>query len=263
MGAWTRTEDGKEREGKHDLADRYNVPLVFEPGEGWCYGVSLDWAGIVVRRLHQNISLEDYLIQNVWKPVGLKAPFPTFHLSKEQNKGYKERVQKGVRRREDGGLEDFEFWQGNDEYDQPGGHGLVATAGDYLAVLSDLVSPTPKLLKPSTIAMMFEPQLPEGSKAKEMLLELRPAWDLVSGPVPGESVNHGLGGLLIGEAKEIGQPGNILAWGGATNTVWWASRELGVAGFFGTQLDPFGDGVTRELVDAWRKDFWSQFSKKA
>jgi CubicO group peptidase (beta-lactamase class C family) len=256
---WSKKPEAQKRKEAHNIAERYNAPLIFEPGEGWAYGVSADWAGVVVRRLHNNISLEDYLIENVWKKVGLSAPFPTFHLSAHPE--YKTQLMKAATRKPDGTLAPHEIWQGDDPYDQPGGHGLCATAKDYLAVLSDLVSPSPKLLSSNTISLMFTPQLKLNTPPTEMLLQLRPAWDIVAGPVPGEGVNHGLGGLLLlDEAKEIGQPKNLLAWGGGSNTLWWACREKGVAGFFGTQLDPFGDAGVKELANAWRKDFWSGFS---
>jgi hypothetical protein len=173
-------------------------------------------------------------------------------------------LQKAYGRTSDGTSKPHEFWFGDNPVDQEGGSGLCATAKDYLAVLADLVSDSPKLLKPETISLMFTPQLEPDSQAIKMLLQLRPAWDPVSGPVPGEMVNHGLGGvLMLGEAAEIAQPKNILGWGGASNTIWFASRELGVAGFFGTQFHPFGDPVVKEIINAWKKDFWTGFQGTA
>lgn len=91
-----------------------------------------------------------------------------------------------------------------------------------------------------------------------MLIEMRRAWDIISGPIDEKAVNHGLGGLLLlDEVPEIGQPKNILAWGGAWNTIWFACREIVVAGFFSTQIEPFGDGAVKDLVNAWKKDFWT------
>jgi hypothetical protein len=77
-------------------------------------------------------------------------------------------------------------------------------------------------------------------------------------------VNHGLGGmLLLEDVPEIAQPKNILAWGGVHNTVWFMCKELGYAGFFSTQLSPFGDPQALELVNAWKKDFWTQVLHKS
>lgn len=243
------------------IAEKMSYPLVFEPGHGWVYGVSLDWAGLVVARLHDT-TLEDYMIEKMWKPLGLTAPFPTFHLS--QHPEYKARLMAAAKRKSS---RDLEFWDaslwGDTDDDEEGGHGMVATMPDYVAVLADLISDTPKLLQPSTIDLMFEPQLAKDSPAIPMMMQLRMAWDMVAGPVPEpmeDNVNHGLGGMLVlGEAPEIGQPANILCWGGATNIVWWACREKGVAGFFGTQIFPFSDEKVKQLVNAWKKDFWANY----
>jgi CubicO group peptidase (beta-lactamase class C family) len=241
------------------VAEKYNTPLVFQPGTGWTYGSSLDWAGVVVRRLHDGISLEDYFIEHIWKTVGLSAPFPTFDLASRPE--YNARLMEAAERTSDGGLQPWTFPYGNNPVDQEGGAGLAATTQDYIAVLTDLISDSPKLLKPETISLMFTPQLAAGSPAIPMLLQLRSAWDHVSGPISDDVANHGLGGMLaLGGIPETGQPGNILAWGGATNPVWFACKELGVAGFFATQISPFADPAVKDLVNAWRKDFWEKFN---
>jgi CubicO group peptidase (beta-lactamase class C family) len=255
---WAKTPAAQENKDSLLIEKKYDVPLIFEPGAGWAYGVSLDWAGLAVRRLHGGMSLEDYMNQNIWSKVGLSAPFPTFQLSKDPE--YKSRLMQGAERTSDGLLQPYKFWHGNSPNDEEGGHGLMATAKDFLAVLADLISDSPKLLKPETISLMFEPQIAPGSSAMTMLQQLRPAWETVSGPISNDEVNHGLIGLLLtGDVPEIGQPKGILAWGGASGPIWFVSRESGVAGFFGTQVSPFGDPAVKELINAWKKDFWSGY----
>lgn len=259
--AWAETPAGQTHAGSQITSEKYNTPLIFEPGTGWQYGSSSDWAGVVVRRLHHGVSLEDYFNEHIWQPVGISAPFPTFNLSKHPE--YSARLMQSTLRTPDGLLQDWEFLYGNNTQDQEGGVGLSTTAKDYLAVLADLVSDNPKLLKPETISMMFTPQLEAGSAAVPMLLELRPAWEVVSGPVSDKNVNHGLGGLLLlGDVPEIGQPKNLLAWGGATNLVWFACKDSGVAGFFATQVTPMGDPQVKELINAWKKDFWAGLNSR-
>jgi len=235
------------------------MPLVFEPATGWLYGCSLDWAGVVISRLHEGMSLEEYMVENIWKPLGLSHPFPRFNIAKHPE--YNSRIMHGSVMGKGGRLEPCDKWPFDNPEDQEGGSGLSATTRDYVAVLSDLVSDSPKLLKPATILEMFTPQLAPKSPSIKMLLGLRPAWDTVSGPISEDAVNHGLGGLLcVGPVPEIGQPKNMLGWGGATNIIWWVNKELGVAGFFATQQAPFGNPNVTKLVDAWKKDFWSQFN---
>lgn len=254
-----RAESRKHEKPSYRVTERYMMPLVFEPGTGWLYGCSLDWAGVVVSRLHGRMSLGDYMVENIWKKVGLSGPFPRFNIARHPE--YNARVMQGAVRTGDGRLEPCDRWAFDNPEDQDGGSGLASTARDFVAVLADLVSDSPKLLKPATISEMFTPQLVPKSPSVDMLLGLRAAWDTVSGPISDDAVNHGLGGLLCtGPVPEIGQPENILAWGGASNVVWWAKRDLGVAGFFATQQSPFGNPAVTELVNAWKKDFWTRFN---
>ncbi|KAL4750660.1 hypothetical protein BDW72DRAFT_193731 [Aspergillus terricola var. indicus] len=241
------------------ITDRFNIPLVFEPGTGWLYGCSLDWAGLVVSRLNGGISLEQYMVENIWQKLGLSAPFPCFNIDRHPE--YLSRAMGGVQQTPDGRLEQLDTWSFDNPEDQDGGAGLSSTAKDFVAVLADLVSDSPKLLSPETIAEMFRPQLEPKSTSVEMLLQLRIAWDIVSGPVPEDAVNHGLAGILcLDEVAEIGQPRGMLGWGGAPNIVWWVNRERGVAGFFATQQAPFGNPTIKNLVNAWKKDFWAGFN---
>jgi CubicO group peptidase (beta-lactamase class C family) len=252
---WKKSSDGSNFAGSLLVHERCNNPLVFEPGQGWAYGVGLDWAGVIVRRLHNNISLEAYMIEHIWKRVGLSAPFPTFCIS--QSPELQARLLGGAECGIDGVLHPYQFWQGDNSVDQDGGHGLSGTARDWLAVLSDLVSDDPKLLSRDLVGIMFQPQISQLSPAMPMLLQMRSAWEIVAGDIPDHAINHGLGGILTtDDVPDIGQPKGVLCWGGAANTIWFASRTRGVAGFFSTQLHPFSDPAVKELVNAWKKDFW-------
>jgi CubicO group peptidase (beta-lactamase class C family) len=253
---WAETPEGLRIRDSDRIPERYDLPLVFEPGTGWMYGSGLDWAGVVVRRLHSGISLEKYFVDNIWKRIGLSAPFPTFTISKYPE--YKARLMQAAERTSDGGLRPFDLAFGDNPEDQGGGDGLVLSVKDYTAVLTDLISDSPKLLKAETIAMIFTPQIATNSNGISMLKELRPVWDFIAGPASEDAVNHGLAGLLtLSPIPEIGQPANVLAWGGASCPAWFASRDLGVAGFFATQLSPYGDPTVRTLINAWKKDFWA------
>ena len=77
-----RAESRNQDKLSYRVTERYMMPLVFEPGTGWLYGCSLDWAGVVVSRLHHGMSLEDYMVENIWKKLGLSSPFPRFNISR-------------------------------------------------------------------------------------------------------------------------------------------------------------------------------------
>lgn len=154
---WRASAASAAQKESRRLTERFDYPLVFEPGSGWLYGNSLDWAGVAVSRLNDGVTLEDYMVENIWKRVGRPAPYPTFHVSKKAE--YGARLMKAAERTPDGGLKESDglgFCAHLD--DDEGGSGLSVTMGDYVSVLQDLISEAPKLLKPETISMMFEPR---------------------------------------------------------------------------------------------------------
>jgi CubicO group peptidase (beta-lactamase class C family) len=57
--------------GAISVADSYNFPLVFEPGESWEYSVGIDWAGEMVMRV-TNMTLEAYMQKHIWAPLEMK-----------------------------------------------------------------------------------------------------------------------------------------------------------------------------------------------
>lgn len=148
---------GAQKVDSPRLTERFDYPLVFEPGQGWAYGCNLDWAGVAVSRMNGGVTLEEYMVENVWKRVGRTAPFPTFHLEKHPE--LEDRLMGAAERTAEGGLKasDGQSFCAHLEEDE-GGAGLVLTMGDYVAVLQDLISDAPRLLKPETISMMFEPR---------------------------------------------------------------------------------------------------------
>lgn len=88
----------------------------------------------------------------------------------------------------EGRLKPNDRWAFGNPEDQEGGSGLSYTRRDYVAMVADLVSESPQLLKPATRAGMFTPQLAAKSPSVQMLLGLRPAWDIISGPIAEDSV---------------------------------------------------------------------------
>jgi hypothetical protein len=77
---------------------------------------------------------------------------------------------------------------------------------------------------------------------------------------PEGSVNHGLGGLLLTKGvPSLNVPAGTLTWSGFTNPVWMLNRDKGIGGYFATQMLPFGDAKTSELVAA----FWTELFSKS
>jgi CubicO group peptidase (beta-lactamase class C family) len=133
-----------------------NIPLVYEPGHGWTYSVSMDIEGYIVEKLSGQ-SLPDFIRDNIYQPLGMKdagfyvpadkrSRFATLYITDPQGK----MVPAG----------DHPF---GGEYSQPptlpsGGGGMVSTAEDYYRFASMLADggevDGKRILAPATVKLM-------------------------------------------------------------------------------------------------------------
>lgn len=136
-----------------DVVKAFSVPLLFEPGEDWAYGGSLDWAGQVIERLN-GVTLSEFMDKNIFKPLGLTST--TFHPG--TNPELQSRIMDIPMRVADGKLVPTKCWYPPDAPTNSGGVGIVTSVADYTKVLQDLLRANPILLKPSSVDQMFTPQ---------------------------------------------------------------------------------------------------------
>ena len=127
------------------------LPLVFDPGEWWEYGINLDWAGRAVEAVSGQ-PLPVYFRDHIFTPLGMTDT--DYAISATQQS----RLVSVHQRKPDGSLEAItvpdppwrEFWSG--------GGGLNSTARDYLTFLQMLLHQGElngvRLLRPETVALI-------------------------------------------------------------------------------------------------------------
>lgn len=201
-------------------------PLIYEPGTSWLYSTSLDWAGKLVERITGQ-TLEEYMKANIWQPLGIKD----ITFWPKQRPDINRRMASMTIRDEESGkvihdsLESSKLMPGGK--DCFGGHGASASMPDYFKILQSLLVDDEKLLKRSTTAQMFQPQLTKESQAAQKRLMTNPANTML---FVGDFPNHvpldwGIGGILTTKADEGWRGQNTLIWSGLPNLFWvrWAS----------------------------------------
>ncbi|KAF7977496.1 hypothetical protein HWV62_3460 [Athelia sp. TMB] len=216
-----------------DFIKVFLVPLVFEPGESWKYSVGLDWAGKLVERANNNISLEAYMQQHIWDPLGIQDL--TFHME------MKERVQQNLIEMTERVPESGDLVKGQNlfcperiKFDRGGG-GLWGSAPEYLKVLTSLLRDDGKLVKSRTLTEMFRPQLSPASKVK---------LNAIFAAREGAEVDWGLGGMYyVEDAPDGMRKKGSLAWGGLPNLYW---------------VLPPGDKQSIGLFEEFEKDIYRQ-----
>ena len=196
------------------------TPLLYEPGTGWEYGTSIDWAGKLIERLTGE-TLEEYMSTNIWGRLGI-TDITFWPKSKpgvaERTAGISMRDGKTETLTHE--MESIESTTGTK--DCFGGHGSYASMPSYMKVLQSLLRDDEVLLKRETTRMMFEPQLTEESREAMRVLWADEAKSMffVGEFQPEVRKDWGLGGLLVRDGTDGWRRRNTLVWSGLPNLFW-------------------------------------------
>jgi methyl acetate hydrolase len=224
------------------------LPLVFDPGEKWDYGINIDWVGKAVERVSRQ-SLGDYFDEHLFGPIGMSDT--GFKLSLER----RGRLAGMHGRADDGSLAQIEFEVPQEPEFQMGGGGLYGTASDYLAFarvfLNEGRADGRAVLKPETVQMMTTNAI--GDLEVQRLKTVAPAFSNDAEFFPGMRKKWGLGFMISTEAALNGRSAGSLAWAGLGNTYFWIDPAQGVAGVILMQLLPFADAKALELLAAFER----------
>jgi CubicO group peptidase (beta-lactamase class C family) len=212
------------------------LPLVFDPGDRWEYGINLDWAGRTVEAVSGR-PLEVYFREHIFAPLGMTDT--DYAISSAQQS----RLVSVHQRKPDGSLEPTaapdppwrEFWSG--------GGGLYSTGRDYLVFLQMLLHQGrfngAQLLRPETVALMGRNQI--GDINAGILKTAMPQRSNDVDFFPGIPCKWGLGYMINTEPGPIGRSAGSLTWAGIFNTYYWVDPQKHVAGVILTQILPFAD----------------------
>ena len=212
------------------------LPLVFDPGERWEYGINLDWVGRTVEAV-SGLPLEVYFRQHIFAPLGMSDT--DYVISAAQ----RSRLVSVHQRKEDGSLEPIappdppwrEFWSG--------GGGLYSTGRDYLMFLQMLMHQGrfngAQLLRPQTVALMGQNQI--GDIRAGILKTAMPERSNDVDFFPGNRLRWGLGHMINLDPVADGRRAGSLTWAGLYNTYYWIDPTAGVAGVIMMQILPFAD----------------------
>jgi CubicO group peptidase (beta-lactamase class C family) len=226
----------------------YRMPLVFDPGEKWEYGINIDWAGLAVEKASGQ-KLDAYFRDHIFGPLGMKD---TGFVTTQEQRARQVHVHQ---RKEDGSLvpqpleTQFtpEFWAG--------GGGLYSTAGDYMTFLQALLHNGSlngvQILKPETVALMNQNHI--GDIEAGILKTTLPSRSVDVDFFPGQSLRWGLAYMINVQPGPNGRSAGTLTWAGIFNTHYWIDPSQRVAGLIMTQTLPFGDPVSMRLYGQFER----------
>jgi CubicO group peptidase (beta-lactamase class C family) len=210
------------------------LPLAYQPGTTWDYGMSFDVLGRVVEVV-SGMPFDQFVEERIAKPLGLTDT--GFYVSAEKAARVAEpQVNPATNKRPDmGDVTNRSNWPS-------GGGGMQSTASDYARFAQMLLNggelEGARLLSPSTVAFMTSDQLPPDVAYSPATLQIMEPVGYA--PTPRDGQGFGLGVAVRtqeGRNPREGSPGDFY-WVGIWGTDFWVDPKAKLVVVFMTQVAP-------------------------
>jgi len=214
-----------------------SIPLAFNPGEQWSYGVSVDMQAYIVEKISGK-PFDQYVRENVLDPL---------HMAETRYVPVDKQRLASTYRKTDAGLElDTSNVFNSREWPlKPGGFGFTSSIDNYMRLARMLVNEGTlegaKVLNPETVKLMSTNQLSDSitqrmwlpSKGQvgfgiDFAVRLRP-------PVTPEENNGAVGEFF---------------WDGAASTLFWVDPKNHLTAVLFVQIFPFSNELHKKFRDA-------------
>lgn len=203
------------------------LPLNFQPGEAWEYGVATNVVGRLVEEM-SGLSLDEYFGKRIFEPLGMHDTY--FYLPTAKLDRFAALYRPG----EDKKIELTEMaspesrWVKEPHVFFSGAGGLVSTVADYFRfqqmMLNGGESHGVRLLGRKTVELMTANHIGE-----------LPIW------LTGPGYGFGLGYSVVKDIGQTALPASVgtYSWGGAFCTYFWVDPREEVIGILMTQVRPY------------------------
>ena len=229
------------------------APLVFDPGERWEYGISIDWVGQAVEQ-ESGQPLDQYFREHIFNPLAMNDT--GFVLGASQ----RERRVSMHRRTGPASFDVIPFEMNQNPEFFMGGGGLYSTGPDYIRFLRMLLHggelDGERLLKAETVAEMGRNQI--GELSAGVLTSYNLAMSHHAEFFPGLAKRWGLGYMITMDEAPTGRSAGSLAWAGMANTYFWVDPARRLTGLIMTQILPFADPIVIDLFARFESAIYAQ-----
>ena len=209
-----------------------SIPLCFQPGSQWRYGVSTDVLGYVIEVVTGKTLLQVF-DELIFKPLNMNDTFFEVPINKDKKfcSLYTRTKSESLKLLECAGSS--RFCKPVNMYS--GGGGLISSMRDYLVFLEMI-----------RCGGRYDDVQILGRKTVELMLRNHLSGDMASmgqptfSEMPMEGIGFGLGGAILldpAKAQILGSEGEF-TWGGMASTAFWIDPKEELSVVFMTQLIP-------------------------
>ena len=212
------------------------IPLAFDPGTQWEYGIGIDWVGKMIEAVSGK-TLGDYIAANLTGPLAMTdTAFAHTPTMLERAAGVHARMP-------DGTLTPIDLPPPESPEFEMGGGGLHGTMGDYgrfiRMILNDGELDGTRVLKAETVQLMSQNHI--GNLRVKELTTVAPQFTNNAEFFPGSPKSWGLTFQINETSEDTGRPAGTLMWAGLANSFYWIDPKNGLGGAYLSQILPFAD----------------------
>ena len=223
--------------------DFLDVPLAFDPGTKWEYGISTDVLGVLVEVISGQ-SLDDYFREHLFIPLGMSD---TYFIVPEEKLP---RFAMAYSKSEQGELTPIPYSRPTGDFFSGGG-GLRSTARDYLRFLQAILNGGEldgiRILPAASVNLMSQNHIGD-LEAADSIATSDPRLSNDVDFMPDSVDKFGLGFLINTDPIPGGRPAGSLAWAGLYNSYYWIDPKNDICGVVITQVLPFFDADVLALL---------------
>lgn len=220
------------------------IPLLYQPGQGWTYSMSMDIEGYIVEKLSGQ-SLPDFDRDHIFKPLGMRDA--GFYVPADKRNRFVTLYRTGPNGEL---LADASASRRSGDYDvQPpmpsGGGGMVSTAEDYYRFATMLLNGGElngqRILSPATVRLMTSNHVPT---------ELLTGKFGIGAQVMRPGFGYGYNGAVVFDPPEANLPDGKgeYFWDGAAGTWFWVdhTNDVVFVGMIQRMLGPASPNLEYE-----------------
>ncbi len=237
--------------------DAFRVPIMFDPGDRWDYGIGIDWVGLLVEEVTGQ-TLGAYCAQHLFGPLEMRSTAfaPTPDMAGRAA---------SVHVITPDGCVALPPTQAEAPEFEMGGGGLLSTAGDYLRftnmILNGGVLDGNRVLQPETVAEMSRNNI--GDVEVASLTSVNPGLTCDVDLFPGQVAKYGLSFIINTERSAQGRPAGSLGWAGLANSYYWIDPVNRLCAVWATQLFPFASPMATEHLHRFETTIYDHLPSAA
>jgi CubicO group peptidase (beta-lactamase class C family) len=253
--------DYREQTGAPDdltgLLESLAYPLMFDPGEGFAYGIGIDWVGMMIATADGR-PIEQFVQQEILDPLGMKST--VFEVDEAGDK-----LAQLSFKTNDGRFEIAELAPPSRPEFYHMGYALYSTTGDYLKFLRCILNrgelDGTRIVSRESMELAFTDQMAGVQVPTPILTSQAPSKSYDVDLLSGARFTHtAVAFMNVDSAPGRRGPGS-LAWGGVLHTLYWVDPNSDLAAVFFTQMLPFWDPGLMAVFENFERVVYREFAR--